>query len=404
MSTTSLRSPLIPPPLAGGICLGGSNVPRFWASIWIDILKGSLAASTKQRHLSALARLYEAAWRQRGSDCLDRLLADLDFDALEEVLVGFLAQLRNEAAVDGADRTSTWETALTFVTDILRHGSAAAGTRAGAIETRLLRLDRLYGQLRPTPLTAPPPVRALPPAVIDDLYAIFDPGSKRNPFKTEALRWRNLLVFMLLLRLGIRRGEAALLPANAIKDDVDPATGRAVVWINVEGVPDDDPRYEQPGLKTVLSRRQLPVPEEMPLLLDMYVQNYRGRTHYPYLLMSQKRRPISLRAMNEIFETATRALSDSARRSLEKQGLSNVSCHDLRHTCAVVRMRRYQDAGDGLDRATEKLRLFFGWTPNSNMPRLYARAYFETALAEVWNEKFDRFVDALRRSVHRSDA
>ena len=67
-------------------------------------------------------------------------------------------------------------------------------------------------------------------------------------------------------------------------------------------------------------------------------------------------------------------------------------------------MRRYQDTGDDLNRAMEKLRLFFGWSPQSDMPRLYARAYFETELAEVWNEKFDRFVDALRRSVHRSDA
>ncbi|WP_272951485.1 hypothetical protein [Sinorhizobium medicae] len=33
------------------------------------------------------------------------------------------------------------------------------------------------------------------------------------------------------------------------------------------------------------------------------------------------------------------------------------------------------------------------------MPRLYAKAYFETSLAEVWDEKFDDFVDALRRTA-----
>ncbi|WP_454616645.1 hypothetical protein [Bradyrhizobium cenepequi] len=126
---------------------------------------------------------------------------------------------------------------------------------------------------------------------------------------------------MLLLRLGLRRGEAALLAANAIKDDIDPATGNTVVWIDVECVPDEDPWYEQPGLKTVLARRQLPVPQEIAFLTDAYVQNYWGRTHYPYLLMSQKRQPISLRAMNDIFETVTDALSDPARRSLEKRGL-----------------------------------------------------------------------------------
>ncbi|WP_454616646.1 hypothetical protein [Bradyrhizobium cenepequi] len=134
-----------------------------------------------------MARLYDAAERQLGSDSLDRLLADLDFDAIENALIGFLAQIRNEAAIDGVDRSSTWVSALSFVTDILRHGSSAAGSRAGAIETRLLRLDRLYGQLSPTPATVPPPIRALPPAVIDELYAIFDPSSDRTPFKTAAM-------------------------------------------------------------------------------------------------------------------------------------------------------------------------------------------------------------------------
>ena len=325
-------------------------------------------------------------------------------DAVENVLIGFLAQLRNEAAVDGADRSSTWSSALTFVLDILRYGSSTAEIRAGAIESRLQRLERMYSQLTPAPVRVPPPIRALPPAVIDDLYAIFDPASDRNPFKTKTQRWRNLLVFMLLLRLGLRRGEAALLAANAVKDDTDPMSGKIVMWIDVEAVPDEDPRYEQPGLKTALSRRQLPVPQEILLLTDVYVQNYRGRTHYPQMLMSQKRRPLSLRMISEIFETATAELSEKARKSLQKQGLTSVSCHDLRHTCAVVRMRRYQEAGDDLGRAMEKLRLFFGWTPESDMPRLYARAYFETELAEVWNEKFDRFVDALRRSVHKDDA
>lgn len=406
MSTYSIvhRSVLVPPALAGSVCRSRSGLPRFWASIWIDVLKGPIRASTKERYLRAVGRLYEAAQTQNGGgDCLDRLLADLNFDELENTLIGFLSQLRNSSAVDGKDRSSTWDAALTFVTDILRYGGTAAGSRAGAIETRLLRLDRMFGQLSPAPVRAPPPIRALPPAVIDDLYAVFSPGADRNPFKSEALRWRNLLVFMLLLRFGLRRGEAALLSVNAIKEDFNPTTGRNVVWLDVEGVPDKDPRCGEPSLKTVLARRQLPVPHELTLLWDRYIQNYRGQAIYAHLLMSQKGKPLSLRALNEIFETATNALSDEARRSLEKQGLTSVSCHDLRHTCAVVRMRRYQDAGDHLDRAMEKLRLFFGWTPESEMPRLYARAYFETELAEVWNEKFDSFVDALRRSSHQSD-
>jgi hypothetical protein len=79
--------------------------------------------------------LYEAAESQRGTDCLDRLLASLDFDTLEGVLMGLLAQLRNQSAIDGADRSLTWSSALTFVTDILRYGRSTAGIRAGAIES-----------------------------------------------------------------------------------------------------------------------------------------------------------------------------------------------------------------------------------------------------------------------------
>ncbi|RUW64682.1 tyrosine-type recombinase/integrase, partial [Mesorhizobium sp. M4B.F.Ca.ET.049.02.1.2] len=257
-------------------------------------------------------------------------------------------------------------------------------------------LDR---QLKPNPETSAPPIRALPPLVIEDLYEAFRPDSPRNPFRTEALRWRNLLIFMLMLRLGLRRGETALLHASSFKQDFDPVTAKSIHWLDVEETDDGDPRYELPGLKTEASRRQLPMPQEILELEQLYVRNYRGRVNYPHLLISQKAKPLALRSLGEIFETATAALSNEAKKSLNKQGLEKVSCHSLRHTSAVVRMRRYQDAGLDLDKAQEKLRVFFGWSKEPNMPRLYAKAYFETSLAEVWDAKFDLFVDALRRSV-----
>lgn len=203
---------------------------------------------------------------------------------------------------------------------------------------------------------------------------------------------------MLLFRLGLRRGETALLLANSFKEEIDVSTGKAVTWLDVNETEDNDPRYESPGLKSRFSRRQLPVQREIMKLANIYVQNYRGSTGYPQLLISQKSRPLSLRSISGVIETAAAYLSPAARRSLDKQGVESISCHDFRHTCAVARMRRYQDAGDDIDRAQERLRLFFGWSPDSSMPRLYARAYFETKFDEVWNETFDNFVDALRRA------
>ncbi|MQW30457.1 hypothetical protein [Sinorhizobium meliloti] len=83
-------------------------------------MKTSLAPSTRRKHLSALDRLYDSVQRQRGSDSLDRLIAEVDADALEDCLVGFLAQLRNEAAVTNVDTTSTWTCGVSFVSDMLR--------------------------------------------------------------------------------------------------------------------------------------------------------------------------------------------------------------------------------------------------------------------------------------------
>jgi integrase len=395
----NLAASSLPSTLAGLVSIGPFGIPRFWATIWSDVLNPSLEPSSRRKYLSAVDRLYEAVQGQHGTDCLDRFIAEADGDALEECLVGFLAQLRNEAAIEKIDKSLTWTFALSFIIEMLQYAGNASGARAAEVETKLLRLETLYRQLAPNPRIPPPPIRALPPLVIEDLYEIFRPDSSRNPFKTETLRWRNLLVFMLLLRLGLRRGEGALLHVTSFKEDFDPIAGKSIHWLDVEEADDPDPRYEQPGLKTEMSRRQLPLPQEIVDLSQFYIRNYRGRVNYPHLLISQKSSPLSLRAMSEIFETATKALSDEAKKSLEKQGLAGVSCHDLRHTSAVVRMKRYQDAGNDMNKAQEKLRTFFGWSKKSDMPRLYAKAYFETTLAEVWDEKFDDFVDALRRTA-----
>lgn len=395
----NLHQSFLPPSLRGVVAVGSYGAPRFWATIWSDVLKTSLEPSTRRKRLSTLERLYDATRRQRESDCLDRLIAEADVAALEDILVGFLAQLRNEAAVEQVDKSSTWTTAVSFVIDMLRYAGNVPGARASEMEARLLRLDTLYRQLAPNPKTSATPIRALPPLVVEDLYELFRPDSPRNPFKTETLRWRNLLIFMLLLRLGLRRGEAALLHATSFKEDFDPELGKTVHWLDIEETDDGDTRFEAPSLKTPTSRRQLPLSSELVELAHYYTANFRGRANYPHLLMSQKAKPLALRSFGKMFDVVSEALSDRAKEAMRKQGLASISCHDLRHTAAVVRMRRYQDAGMELDKAQEKLRVFFGWSKSSNMPRLYARAYFETSLAEVWDEKFETFVDVLRRTL-----
>lgn len=110
--------------------------------------KQFVGASTRRKHLSAPDLLYEAAHRQRGSDCLDRLIAEAD--ALEDVLLGFLAQLHNETITAGNDKSSTWTSAVGFVIAMLRYAGNSSGARAAEMEAKLLFIASL------------PPVRRLP--------------------------------------------------------------------------------------------------------------------------------------------------------------------------------------------------------------------------------------------------
>jgi integrase len=233
-----LNTDVVPRQLASPVCVRRSGIPRFYATIWADILKGSLRPSTRRGHLSSLNTFYDAVDRQFGSDCLDQLIADGDFDRIEECLIGFLAQLRNEAVIRGIDRGSAWASFVTFVIDMLRYRDSKGQANSSQLSARLLRLNSLFDQLQPNPGRPQPSIRALPPVVIEDLCAIFDPYSPRNPFKSEDLRWRNLLVFMLMFRLGLRRGETALLAVDSFKEDFDPAVGtqRCIISCSCGGV------------------------------------------------------------------------------------------------------------------------------------------------------------------------
>jgi len=397
MPCLKLRHPSLPPSLAGWILTDQHGRPRYWPTIWLEMAHARASSRTQQVHLGALDRLYASAEAQLGTGRLDNILAAGDLDALEDVLAGFLGKLRNDGLISRADRSGAWRTALRFVGDILRLRRSSSVAEMSELEAGLRRLERMYGQLSPTPPSTRAPLRALPALVIEDLWEQLDPTSPRNPFRSAPLRWRNLLIFLLLLHLGLRRGEVGLLPANAIKDEFDPSTGAGRYWINVEPSPDFDPRYEAPGLKTETARRQLPVSREVLKVHEIYVQNYRAKGRHPFLITSQQARPLSLRAFGYVFETITTNLTSPARRALENRRLNSVSAHDLRHTAAVLRLHRYVEAGNDLPTAIEKLRVFFGWAHGSEMPRLYARAYFEPTLADVWHDSFDRFVDTLRQ-------
>ncbi len=398
MGTLVITGHAAPRGLAGAVLIDSHGLPRYCATIWSEAILAGLASNTRIRHLYAVDRLYRAA-EVLGGESLDRVLMAADFDAIEAILLAFHTKVRNEASAKGVSGDLAWTSASRFVTDMLTYLGPSAEARVKDLNTRLRRIRRLYGQLSPSPSRPPLPIRALPSLVVRELCEIFDPKHVRNPFRSERERWRNYLIFILLLHTGLRRSELAMLPVDAISSSFDVKANKERHWINVGRSPyaNEDPRRDKPSLKTRHSARQLPVSEELAVISDLVGTYKKRRSSHPFLFGSQKGKPLNLRSFQRIMEIATGSLSVSAVKTLQDRGTHSVTLHSLRHTCAVYRLSKYVDHGDNLDTACEKLRAFFGWSPSSPMPRHYGRAYFEAAAAEDWNESYDCLVNSLRR-------
>jgi integrase len=176
------------------------------------------------------------------------------------------------------------------------------------------------------------------------------PGSATNPFEYEDTQWRVYTVVMLLFFQGLRVGEMASLPADFIRSEVDERTGKKRWYMTVKtDESEDDPRHSKPSLKTVDSIRTIPMTGQTAKIMQVYLDNYRGKPNYIHFLMSMHKKPMSMEGVRYAFRRVTEALTPGAREQLRNlTGAKTLNPHALRHTCAVVRMKQW----------TAKLRLF----------------------------------------------
>lgn len=228
---------------------------------------------------------------------------------------------------------------------------------------------------------------------------MLDPESSMNPFRGIVSRWRVYTIFMLLLHQGLRRGELLNFPVDVIKSGFDRNRQQTRYWLAVRynEYEDDDPRFSKPSIKNASSIRQIPVSKPTALLIQEYATNFRGKPDHSFLINSQKQTPLSTEGITKIFQKMTISLPKHLRKILiDHTGDDSISPHDLRHTCAVVRLNQLLSSGIEMTDALEQMRVFFGWSRDSEMPLRYARAVFEDRLTSVWNSKFDERVEVLR--------
>lgn len=368
-----LVGPHLPPGLSGPVLVDQHGLPRYWAAVWSAAVTGALADSTHIKKLRYIDNLYQHGDELRGYGALDDALGTLNDGDLAEILESWFISIRNQAVTTEADETR-WQVGLGFVTSVVAWiAKSDTHKTLRQIETRLHQLSVLYSQFRVKKRNKPEMIRSLPASTVEALYQILDPESKDNPFPRVQTRWRVYVAFILMLHQGLRRGEALLLPVDAIKSAFDAKLGRDRCWINVRENDYEssaqDPRYSKPSIKTKDSIRQIPTSETTARIIESYAGNYRGRPQHSFLLNSKSNVPLSTEALTKAFSVISNRLPAHVVKELESRtGKTTVTPHDLRHTCAVVRLHQLLQHGDSMDEALQKMRTFFGWSRQSTMP------------------------------------
>jgi integrase len=396
-----LKDQMVPDSLRGALLVDDRRLPRYWVSVWALMTSSELATSSQIKRLRHVDSLYIHADQRFGRDSLDAALGGLDDVRLAEILESWFVSIRNQAFVSSADELR-WRTGLSFVTSVVTWMSKTTLPieRLRQIEARLHRLSHLYGQLHVRKRKYTQQVRSLPPSVVEALYEVLDPSADLNPFPRVRTRWLVFISFLLMLHQGLRRGELLLLTADVIKSGFDERQQRLRYWLNVQeskySDEGDDPRYSRPSIKTACSVRQLPVSDAIAGLVQAYVENHRGKPNHAFLLNTQQNSPLSTESLTKTFSKISRELPAHVLNELkDRTGKVSVTPHDLRHTCAVVRLNQLLRQDDSMDEALQKLRGFFGWSKDSQMPIRYARAVFDDRLSSVWNKDLDERVAVL---------
>jgi hypothetical protein len=212
-----------------------TGLPRYWATAWAAPLPGDLAPATLSKHLSYVESFYTHSDQMLGIGRLDDALASVDVETLGQAIEGYFQFLRNRVSVTPVSE-ARWQIVARFIRNTVTRltKSAASPPRIDDLQTKLVRIEIMFSQLRAGQRRKLAPIRSLPAVVVEALYHFLDPRTSANPFRNEATRWRVWILFVLLLHQGLRRGELLNLPVDAIKSGFDGFQQRGRYWLTVK--------------------------------------------------------------------------------------------------------------------------------------------------------------------------
>lgn len=370
--------------------------PRYWSTVWTLYEGRDWADNTLTPRLRYLDRLYLFCDDRFGHHSLDSAFGDKDAKRLRNIFDEFFIELTSKQPRTSTD-VACWDSASRFVHFFANHWAVSDPQWRS-----LQKVIPQAGAIRAPSKGRVKFTRALPDASLKDLFAIAEPGSQRNPYKTPAAQVRNWLLVLLMLLCGLRRGETLLLTLDSLKQELNMETGEIQYWLNVTDTPEEDDTYvdtraTRPSIKTNASYRHIPISEELAQLIERYISEYRvDSSKHRFLITSYVGAPLSAESVAKALREISLAMHPEALKQFRQRTDKEViSSHDLRHTCACVRYVMFLSDGDK-DRTMTRMRVFFGWDINSNMPDTYARAAIQDDVKNSVAKTFDAMLANFR--------
>ena len=200
----------------------------------------------------------------------------------------------------------------------------------------------------------------------EKIRQVVDPA-REDVWPDPRVRFRNFTMVYLAINTGVRIGEMLKLTLDQIP------RGREE-HITVKRNPDDpnDPRPEEPRVKT--NERELFILAAIRRILGAYATQYRERSRYPYLFLTQGGEPLSLRGARHVVE------------QIGKVAGFRLTWHRFRHTFLDNIYADVVDEPNGKD----LLREIAGWSSD-----LSAEPYVRLARQRKANEFLAGYQKAL---------
>ena len=206
------------------------------------------------------------------------------------------------------------------------------------------------------------------------LLDLINRKSENNPFRGDFLKSRNEVIFVWLIKFGIRKGELL----NIKISDIDFRKKQVKILRRADDI--DDPRINKPNVKT--KSRILAIPDKIMEITEHYILDYRskirGAKKNDYLIVSgTDGNPLSLEAISVMFRRLRKKIPTLP---------DDFTAHTLRHTWND-NFSKLMDKKDIPEEREQQIRNYqMGWRDGSKMAENYTKRHVREKANEVINE------------------